>query len=57
MMSVFYYLILQDPIARSVHPANGSKAGGTVITISGFNLDTATREDIAVTVGGVVCTV
>uniref|UniRef100_A0A8C7D9B9 Plexin b2b n=1 Tax=Oncorhynchus kisutch TaxID=8019 RepID=A0A8C7D9B9_ONCKI len=55
MMSVFYYLILQDPIARSVHPANGSKAGGTVITISGFNLDTATREDIAVTVGGVVC--
>lgn len=57
MMSVFYYLILQDPIARSVYPANGSKAGGTVITISGFNLDTATREDIAVTVGGVVCTV
>lgn len=56
-MSVFYYLILQDPIARSVYPANGSKAGGTVITISGFNLDTATREDIAVTVGGVVCTV
>uniref|UniRef100_A0A673WIZ7 Plexin b2b n=1 Tax=Salmo trutta TaxID=8032 RepID=A0A673WIZ7_SALTR len=55
MMSVFYYLILQDPIARSVYPANGSKAGGTVITISGFNLDTATREDIAVTVGGVVC--
>uniref|UniRef100_A0AAZ3SHD3 Sema domain-containing protein n=1 Tax=Oncorhynchus tshawytscha TaxID=74940 RepID=A0AAZ3SHD3_ONCTS len=55
MMSVFYLLILQDPIARSVHPANGSKAGGTVITISGFNLDTATREDIAVTVGGVVC--
>uniref|UniRef100_A0A8C8G0Y5 Sema domain-containing protein n=1 Tax=Oncorhynchus tshawytscha TaxID=74940 RepID=A0A8C8G0Y5_ONCTS len=53
--SVFYLLILQDPIARSVHPANGSKAGGTVITISGFNLDTATREDIAVTVGGVVC--
>uniref|UniRef100_A0A8C7D6Y8 Plexin b2b n=1 Tax=Oncorhynchus kisutch TaxID=8019 RepID=A0A8C7D6Y8_ONCKI len=52
--SVFYYLILQDPIARSVHPANGSKAGGTVITISGFNLDTATREDIAVTVGGVI---
>uniref|UniRef100_A0AAZ3SGQ5 Sema domain-containing protein n=1 Tax=Oncorhynchus tshawytscha TaxID=74940 RepID=A0AAZ3SGQ5_ONCTS len=52
--SVFYLLILQDPIARSVHPANGSKAGGTVITISGFNLDTATREDIAVTVGGVI---
>uniref|UniRef100_A0A8K9V3U6 Sema domain-containing protein n=1 Tax=Oncorhynchus mykiss TaxID=8022 RepID=A0A8K9V3U6_ONCMY len=45
-----------DPIARSVHPANGSKAGGTVITISGFNLDTATREDIDVNVGGVVCT-
>uniref|UniRef100_A0A4W5NEG8 Plexin B2 n=1 Tax=Hucho hucho TaxID=62062 RepID=A0A4W5NEG8_9TELE len=51
------FFTYRNPIARSVHPANGSKAGGTVITISGFNLDTATREDIAVTVGEVVCTV
>uniref|UniRef100_A0A4W5N0R4 Plexin b2b n=1 Tax=Hucho hucho TaxID=62062 RepID=A0A4W5N0R4_9TELE len=55
--SVFSYMILQDPIASSVHPDKGSKAGGMVITISGSNLDTATREDITVTVGGVVCTV
>uniref|UniRef100_A0A4W5MZK3 Plexin b2b n=1 Tax=Hucho hucho TaxID=62062 RepID=A0A4W5MZK3_9TELE len=53
--SVFSYMILQDPIASSVHPDKGSKAGGMVITISGSNLDTATREDITVTVGGVVC--
>uniref|UniRef100_A0A8C7IKJ7 Plexin b2b n=1 Tax=Oncorhynchus kisutch TaxID=8019 RepID=A0A8C7IKJ7_ONCKI len=52
---VFSYMILQDPIASSVHPDKGSKAGGMVITISGSNLDTATREDVSVTVGGVVC--
>ncbi|CAB1323391.1 unnamed protein product, partial [Coregonus sp. 'balchen'] len=51
------FFTYRDPIARSVHPDKGSKAGGTVITISGSNLDTATREDITVTVGGVVCTV
>lgn len=50
-------MILQDPIASSVHPDKGSKAGGMVVTISGSNLDTATREDITVTVGGVVCIV
>uniref|UniRef100_A0A8C7I9B9 Plexin b2b n=1 Tax=Oncorhynchus kisutch TaxID=8019 RepID=A0A8C7I9B9_ONCKI len=54
---VFSYMILQDPIASSVHPDKGSKAGGMVITISGSNLDTATREDVSVTVGGVVCAV
>uniref|UniRef100_A0A674AJ81 Plexin b2b n=1 Tax=Salmo trutta TaxID=8032 RepID=A0A674AJ81_SALTR len=53
--SVFF--TYRDPIASSVHPDKGSKAGGMVVTISGSNLDTATREDITVTVGGVVCTV
>ncbi|XP_052321589.1 plexin-B2b [Oncorhynchus keta] len=53
--SVFF--TYRDPIASSVHPDKGSKAGGMVITISGSNLDTATREDVSVTVGGVVCTV
>uniref|UniRef100_A0A4W5MXV2 Plexin b2b n=1 Tax=Hucho hucho TaxID=62062 RepID=A0A4W5MXV2_9TELE len=51
------FFTYRDPIASSVHPDKGSKAGGMVITISGSNLDTATREDITVTVGGVVCTV
>ncbi|XP_038872788.1 plexin-B2b [Salvelinus namaycush] len=53
--SVFF--TYRDPIASSVHPDKGAKAGGMVITISGSNLDTATREDVTVTVGGVVCTV
>uniref|UniRef100_A0A8C8GFG8 Sema domain-containing protein n=1 Tax=Oncorhynchus tshawytscha TaxID=74940 RepID=A0A8C8GFG8_ONCTS len=53
--SVFFtYRVANLP---SVHPDKGSKAGGMVITISGSNLDTATREDVSVTVGGVVCTV
>uniref|UniRef100_A0A8C7W188 Plexin b2b n=1 Tax=Oncorhynchus mykiss TaxID=8022 RepID=A0A8C7W188_ONCMY len=53
--SVFFtYRVANLP---SVHPDRGSKAGGMVITISGSNLDTATREDVSVTVGGVVCTV
>uniref|UniRef100_A0A8C7ICV7 Plexin b2b n=1 Tax=Oncorhynchus kisutch TaxID=8019 RepID=A0A8C7ICV7_ONCKI len=53
--SVFFtYRVANLP---SVHPDKGSKAGGMVITISGSNLDTATREDVSVTVGGVVCAV
>uniref|UniRef100_A0A6Q2XLT3 Sema domain-containing protein n=1 Tax=Esox lucius TaxID=8010 RepID=A0A6Q2XLT3_ESOLU len=47
----------RDPEVHSVHPAKGPKAGGTVITISGSHLNTATREDITVTIEGVACTV
>ncbi|KAL0968032.1 hypothetical protein UPYG_G00261380 [Umbra pygmaea] len=47
----------RDPEAQSVYPAKGPKAGGTVITILGSNLETATREDITVTVEGVPCAV
>lgn len=47
----------QDPRPAAVEPVKGPAAGGTVITISGKDLDTATKEDIAVSVGGVPCDV
>ncbi|XP_067090022.1 plexin-B2b [Osmerus mordax] len=51
------YFTYRDPIPQVVHPSKGPKAGGTLITISGSNLDTATKNDIQVTVGAVECTV
>ncbi|XP_008303974.1 plexin-B2-like, partial [Stegastes partitus] len=47
----------RDPKPTTVQPAKGPAAGGTVITIGGENLDTATKDDVAVTVGGVSCEV
>ncbi|XP_026219213.1 plexin-B2a [Anabas testudineus] len=47
----------RDPKPLSVEPVKGPAAGGTVVTISGEDLDTATKDDIAVTVGGVPCDV
>lgn len=47
----------QDPIPETVTPPRGPKAGGTLITISGHFLDTGSKEDVQVTIGGVVCTV
>ncbi|XP_040885699.1 plexin-B2a [Toxotes jaculatrix] len=49
--------IYRDPKPMSVHPGKGPAAGGTMITIEGEDLDTATKDDIAVTVGGVPCDV
>uniref|UniRef100_A0A671Y5U7 Plexin b2a, tandem duplicate 1 n=1 Tax=Sparus aurata TaxID=8175 RepID=A0A671Y5U7_SPAAU len=46
-----------DPKPVAVHPAKGPAAGGTRITITGTDLDTATKDDIAVTVGGFPCEV
>lgn len=48
---------VQDPKPVAVHPAKGPAAGGTRITITGDDLDTATKDDIAVTVGGFPCEV
>ncbi|XP_019753237.1 plexin-B2a isoform X2 [Hippocampus comes] len=51
---VFTY---RDPKPETVHPGKGPAAGGTVITIGGRNLDTATKDDVTVSVGGVPCQV
>ncbi|KAM9704713.1 plexin-B2-like isoform 1-T3 [Menidia menidia] len=47
----------RDPEPKSVHPSKGPAAGGTEITIVGDDLETATKEDIAVTIGSVPCEV
>ncbi|XP_033846131.1 plexin-B2a [Periophthalmus magnuspinnatus] len=47
----------RDPKPNYVKPGKGPAAGGTVITIEGEDLDTATKEDVAVSVGGVPCEV
>lgn len=47
----------RDPKPNFVTPAKGPAAGGTVITIEGEDLDTATKDDVAVNVGGVPCEV
>lgn len=54
---IFSLFSVQDPEPRTVMPERGPAAGGTVITIGGKDLDTATKEDVAVTVGGVPCEV
>uniref|UniRef100_A0A8B9L539 Plexin B2 n=1 Tax=Astyanax mexicanus TaxID=7994 RepID=A0A8B9L539_ASTMX len=46
-----------DPIPEKVHPIRGPAQGGTVITITGQYLDTASKEDISVQVAGVPCEV
>ncbi|XP_004083331.2 plexin-B2 [Oryzias latipes] len=51
---VFTY---RDPKPTTILPTKGPAAGGTVITIRGENLDTATKEDVAVSVGNVPCEV
>uniref|UniRef100_A0AAR2L9U7 Sema domain-containing protein n=1 Tax=Pygocentrus nattereri TaxID=42514 RepID=A0AAR2L9U7_PYGNA len=47
----------RDPAPESVEPTRGPADGGTVITISGRNLDTATKDDISIVVGAVPCEV
>ncbi|XP_067446402.1 plexin-B2b [Thunnus thynnus] len=51
------YFTYRDPIPQEVNPARGPKAGGTLITISGKFLDTGSKDDVQVTIGGVDCTV
>ncbi|KAK5849386.1 hypothetical protein PBY51_009032 [Eleginops maclovinus] len=47
----------RDPNPQAVHPVKGPAAGGTVITIMGEDLDTATIDDVSVSIGGVPCEV
>uniref|UniRef100_A0A8C4HS01 Plexin b2b n=1 Tax=Dicentrarchus labrax TaxID=13489 RepID=A0A8C4HS01_DICLA len=50
------YFTYRDPIPEEVKPSRGPKAGGTLITISGRFLDTGSKNDVQVTIGGVDCT-
>uniref|UniRef100_A0AAQ6A9W1 Sema domain-containing protein n=1 Tax=Amphiprion ocellaris TaxID=80972 RepID=A0AAQ6A9W1_AMPOC len=47
------FFTYRDPIPDAVKPARGPKAGGTLITISGRFLDTGSKDDVQVTIGGV----
>lgn len=47
----------QDPFPVAVNPLKGPIAGGTLITISGQFLDTGSKDDVQVNIGGVDCTV
>uniref|UniRef100_A0A665UTN9 Plexin-B2-like n=1 Tax=Echeneis naucrates TaxID=173247 RepID=A0A665UTN9_ECHNA len=49
--------LFQDPKPKSVEPLKGPAAGGTVITIRGNDLDTATKDDVTVRVGKFSCQV
>uniref|UniRef100_A0A8B9RJ73 Plexin b2b n=1 Tax=Astyanax mexicanus TaxID=7994 RepID=A0A8B9RJ73_ASTMX len=49
------YFNYRDPKPEAVHPNRGPRAGGTVITITGTNLDTGSKEDVVITVDGVPC--
>ncbi|KAJ8269799.1 hypothetical protein COCON_G00124060 [Conger conger] len=48
---------VEDPSPMAVEPLRGPRAGGTLLTISGRDLDTATKDDLNITVGGVACAV
>ncbi|RVE71572.1 hypothetical protein OJAV_G00053220 [Oryzias javanicus] len=47
----------RDPVPNAVKPSRGPKAGGTLITISGKFLETGSKVDVQVTIGGVDCAV
>uniref|UniRef100_A0A8C1BIC8 Sema domain-containing protein n=1 Tax=Cyprinus carpio carpio TaxID=630221 RepID=A0A8C1BIC8_CYPCA len=47
----------RDPVPTAVSPSKGPAAGGTVITITGKYLDTASIDDISITVDKVPCKV
>uniref|UniRef100_A0A8C9U7I9 Plexin B2 n=1 Tax=Scleropages formosus TaxID=113540 RepID=A0A8C9U7I9_SCLFO len=48
---VFTY---RDPRPERVQPNRGPQAGGTLITITGTDLETGSKDDLNITVGGVV---
>uniref|UniRef100_A0A8C9W004 Plexin B2 n=1 Tax=Scleropages formosus TaxID=113540 RepID=A0A8C9W004_SCLFO len=49
---VFTY---RDPRPERVQPNRGPQAGGTLITITGTDLETGSKDDLNITVGGVIC--
>ncbi|XP_063053202.1 plexin-B2b [Engraulis encrasicolus] len=51
------FFTYRDPKPTRVLPQRGPKAGGTVITIMGENLNTSSKEEVTVLVGNVPCIV
>uniref|UniRef100_A0A9J7ZWT3 Sema domain-containing protein n=1 Tax=Cyprinus carpio carpio TaxID=630221 RepID=A0A9J7ZWT3_CYPCA len=47
----------RNPVAQSVSPERGPKAGGTILTITGMNLNTASKHDLQIMVHNVPCQV
>ncbi|XP_067284699.1 plexin-B2a [Pseudorasbora parva] len=47
----------RDPVPQAVSPSKGPAAGGTIITITGQHLDTASKDDISITVDREPCEV
>uniref|UniRef100_A0A9J8B8Y4 Sema domain-containing protein n=1 Tax=Cyprinus carpio carpio TaxID=630221 RepID=A0A9J8B8Y4_CYPCA len=43
----------RNPVAQSVSPERGPKAGGTILTITGMNLNTASKHDLQIMVHNV----
>nr|XP_006122669.1 plexin-B2 [Pelodiscus sinensis]XP_006122670.1 plexin-B2 [Pelodiscus sinensis]XP_006122671.1 plexin-B2 [Pelodiscus sinensis]XP_006122672.1 plexin-B2 [Pelodiscus sinensis]XP_006122674.1 plexin-B2 [Pelodiscus sinensis]XP_006122675.1 plexin-B2 [Pelodiscus sinensis]XP_014428880.1 plexin-B2 [Pelodiscus sinensis] len=47
----------QKPQPTGIHPQKGPLAGGTVLTITGNNLETGSQKDVSVCLGNVACNI
>uniref|UniRef100_A0A8C8RX58 Plexin B2 n=1 Tax=Pelusios castaneus TaxID=367368 RepID=A0A8C8RX58_9SAUR len=45
----------QKPVPTGISPSEGPRAGGTMLTITGYNLETGSRKDVNVSLGDVPC--
>lgn len=45
----------REPIVEKIHPREGIRNGGTNITISGKNLNTASKEDVCISLHNIPC--
>uniref|UniRef100_A0A8C3I8U5 Plexin B2 n=1 Tax=Chrysemys picta bellii TaxID=8478 RepID=A0A8C3I8U5_CHRPI len=48
---------LQQPHPTGISPTKGPQAGGTILTITGENLETGSQKDVGVFLGGVPCNI
>ncbi|XP_052411041.1 plexin-B2a [Carassius gibelio] len=51
------FFTYRNPVPKAVSPSKGPAAGGTVITIMGDDLDTASKDDISISVDKEPCKV
>uniref|UniRef100_A0A8C8RV06 Plexin B2 n=1 Tax=Pelusios castaneus TaxID=367368 RepID=A0A8C8RV06_9SAUR len=47
----------QKPVPTGISPSEGPRAGGTMLTITGYNLETGSRKDVNVSLGDVPCNI